>query len=173
MAELLNSRERLIQNSNSLSSNPVQHKVCYITDSQSTLTVWLSNLVRVGTADVECLPDSRPWAWRWNMAAHSSILAWKIPLTEEPSRLQSMRSQESDTTYRPPPPPDLELSSSLGLQSYKIHSYPILESPCSLIKLESVWLHRMLSDSHLLSPWPQANAIPATLLLATVGQVTR
>ena len=32
------------------------------------------------------------------MATHSSILAWKIPWTEEPGRLQSMRSQESDTT---------------------------------------------------------------------------
>ena len=28
-----------------------------------------------------------------DMATHSSILAWKIPWTEEPSRLQSMRSQ--------------------------------------------------------------------------------
>ena len=27
------------------------------------------------------------------MATHSSILAWKIPLTEEPGRLQSMGSQ--------------------------------------------------------------------------------
>ena len=27
------------------------------------------------------------------MATHSSILAWKIPWMEEPSRLQSMRSQ--------------------------------------------------------------------------------
>ena len=27
------------------------------------------------------------------MATHSSILAWKIPWTEEPGRLQSMRSQ--------------------------------------------------------------------------------
>ena len=27
------------------------------------------------------------------MATHSSILAWKIPWTEEPSRLQSMGSQ--------------------------------------------------------------------------------
>ena len=26
------------------------------------------------------------------MAPHSSILAWKIPCTEEPGRLQSMRS---------------------------------------------------------------------------------
>ena len=27
------------------------------------------------------------------MATHSSILAWKIPWTEEPGRLQSMESQ--------------------------------------------------------------------------------
>ena len=30
------------------------------------------------------------------MATHSSILAWRIPGTEEPGSLQSMRSQESD-----------------------------------------------------------------------------
>ena len=32
------------------------------------------------------------------MAIHSSILAWKIPWTEEPCRLQSTGLQESDTT---------------------------------------------------------------------------
>ena len=32
------------------------------------------------------------------MATHSSILAWRIPWTEEPSRLQSMGSQELDMT---------------------------------------------------------------------------
>ena len=32
------------------------------------------------------------------MATHSSILAWKIPWTEEPDGLQSMGSQELDTT---------------------------------------------------------------------------
>ena len=32
------------------------------------------------------------------MAPHSSTLAWKIPWTEEPGRLQSMESQESDMT---------------------------------------------------------------------------
>ena len=32
------------------------------------------------------------------MATHSSILASEIPWTEEPSRLQSMGLQESDTT---------------------------------------------------------------------------
>ena len=38
------------------------------------------------------------------MATHSSIFAWKIPWTEEPSRLQSMGLQELDMTVTKPPP---------------------------------------------------------------------
>ena len=34
------------------------------------------------------------------MAAHSSILTWESPWTEEPDRLQSMGLQELDTTER-------------------------------------------------------------------------
>ena len=34
------------------------------------------------------------------MATHSSILAWKIPRTEEPGRLQSWGCKELDTTER-------------------------------------------------------------------------
>ena len=34
------------------------------------------------------------------MATHSSILAWRIPWTEEPDRLQSTGSQELDTTQQ-------------------------------------------------------------------------
>ena len=34
------------------------------------------------------------------MAPHSSTLAWKIPWMEEPGRLQSMASLESDVTER-------------------------------------------------------------------------
>ena len=34
------------------------------------------------------------------MATHSSILAWTVPQTEEPGRLQSTGSQESDMTER-------------------------------------------------------------------------
>ena len=34
------------------------------------------------------------------MAAHSSILAWEIPWTEEPRGLQSIGSQELDTTLQ-------------------------------------------------------------------------
>ena len=34
------------------------------------------------------------------MATHSSTLAWKVPWMEEPGRLQSMGSLESETTER-------------------------------------------------------------------------
>ena len=33
-----------------------------------------------------------------SMATHSSILAWRIPCTEEPGRLQSLGLKESDRT---------------------------------------------------------------------------
>ena len=36
------------------------------------------------------------------MTPHSSTLAWKIPWTEEPGRLQSMGALESDMTERLP-----------------------------------------------------------------------
>ena len=39
-------------------------------------------------------------AWEKAVAPHSSTLAWKIPWTEEPGRLQSMGSLESDMTER-------------------------------------------------------------------------
>ena len=39
------------------------------------------------------------------MATHLSIIAWKIPWTEEPGGVQSMGSQESDTTERLTLPP--------------------------------------------------------------------
>ena len=32
------------------------------------------------------------------MATHSSVLAWKIPWTEDPGGLQSWSREESDTT---------------------------------------------------------------------------
>ena len=40
-------------------------------------------------------PHQNPWR---RMTAHFSILAWRIPWTEEPCGLQSMQLQESDMT---------------------------------------------------------------------------
>ena len=45
---------------------------------------------------VQSLGQENPLEKR--MATHSSIPAWEIPWTEEPSRLQSLGSQESDMT---------------------------------------------------------------------------
>ena len=52
------------------------------------------------------------------MATHSSILAWKIPWTEEPGRLQSMGSQMSWTQ----------------LNDYIIHIFICTEKICTYIK---------------------------------------
>ena len=46
------------------------------------------------TGDAGLIPDTL----EREMATHSSILVWKIPWTEEPGGLESMGSQESDTT---------------------------------------------------------------------------
>ena len=40
----------------------------------------------------------KPETLEKEMATHSNILAWRIPWTEEPGKLQSMRSQESNMT---------------------------------------------------------------------------
>ena len=58
---------------------------------------------------VKCLPtvqETRVRSLAWEdplekeMATHSSILAWRIPWTEDPDRLQSMGCKESDMTER-------------------------------------------------------------------------
>ena len=58
---------------------------------------------------VKCLPTTRETWVRslgWEdlvekeMATHCSILAWRIPGTEESGRLQSMGSQKSQTGLR-------------------------------------------------------------------------
>ena len=57
------------------------------------------------------------------MATHSSILAWRIPWTEEPDRLQSMKSQRVgyNLATKPPPPP----------LKYFLHSFHVLASSSS------------------------------------------
>ena len=52
------------------------------------------NLCNKGELEFEC---ERYLLVFNTMATHSSTLAWKIPWTEEPSRLQFMASLQSDT----------------------------------------------------------------------------
>ena len=42
-------------------------------------------------------PLGREDPLEWEVAAHSSILAWEIPWTGEPGGLQSMGCKDSDT----------------------------------------------------------------------------
>ena len=55
--------------------------------------------------------QSSPHLLEEEMATHSSILAWKIPWTEEPGRLQSMGSKRAG------PDKDLEGPSSTRLEA--------------------------------------------------------
>ena len=57
---------------------------------------WVKNLPAMQEKQVRFLGREDPL--EEGMATHSSILAWRIPWTEEPGRLQSMGLQESDTT---------------------------------------------------------------------------
>ena len=53
------------------------------------ICVWLSHFVTWYNSSLYQREEKE-------MATHSSILVWRIPWTEEPGRLQSMGSQESD-----------------------------------------------------------------------------
>ena len=65
--------------------------------TQASLVVQsVKNLPAVQETSVRFLGREDPL--EKEMASQSSILAWRIPWTEEPGRLQSIGSQESDTT---------------------------------------------------------------------------
>ena len=56
---------------------------------------WVAQMVK----NLSAMPETQVLSLGWEdllekeMAIHSSILAWRIPWTEEPGRLQSMGSQ--------------------------------------------------------------------------------
>ena len=58
-----------------------------------------ASLVAQTVKNLPAMQETRVWYLDWEdplekgISAHSSILAWRIPWTEEPSRLQSMGSQ--------------------------------------------------------------------------------
>ena len=58
---------------------------------------WVKNLPAMQEMQVRSLSQEDPL--EEGMATHSSILAWRIPWTKDPGRLQSLGLQESDTTY--------------------------------------------------------------------------
>jgi len=64
----------------------------------SLVTQLVKNLPAIQETQVQFLGQEDPL--EKEMVTHSSMLAWKIPWTEEPGRLQSMGHKELDTTER-------------------------------------------------------------------------
>ena len=58
----------------------------------------VKNLPAMQETQVQSLGQEDPL--KKEMATHSSILAWRIPWTEDPCGLQFMGRKESDTTER-------------------------------------------------------------------------
>ena len=65
-------------------------------DWSSLVAQTIKNLPTMRETRVQSLGGEDPL--EKEMATHSSILAWKVPWTEEPGGLQSMGSQRVDTT---------------------------------------------------------------------------
>ena len=67
------------------------------------LVIKRASLVAQMVKSRPAIQETWVWSLGWEdplekgMATHSSSLAWEIPWTEEPVRLQSMRSKELDT----------------------------------------------------------------------------
>ena len=76
------------------------------------------------------------------MAAHSSILAWRISWKEEPGRLQSLGSQESDTNLVTKPP----------LYYKGFPSGSAVKNPPTMWELRETWVQWIWSLGRF-NPW--------------------
>ena len=69
---------------------------CIVSPWASLIAQLVKNLPAMQETRVQSLGQEDPL--EKEMATHFCILAWEIPWTEEPGRLQSTGSQESDPT---------------------------------------------------------------------------
>ena len=85
------------------------------------------------------------------MATHSSILAWRIPWTEDPGELQSMGSQTAGLNWS-----DLAQHSSLTVRLIKVHtnSYDVFQFG---------FLYFGCLACGILVSWPGIEPVPRTL----------
>ena len=82
----------------------------------------VKNLPAIQEIQVQSLSQKDPL--EKGMSTHWSILAWRIPWAEDPGGLQSMGSQESDTTKQ------LTLSLSLETLASHLQGQPAFHIPC-------------------------------------------
>ena len=129
------------------------------------------------------------------LATHSSILAWEIPWTEEPGKLQSMEWQKSRTqlsdqttnpcTYMKCQFSSVQFSSSVVSDSLQPHELQHARPPCpsptprdhSDSRPSSQWCHPAISSSVIpFSSCPQSlpasESFPTSQLFAWGGQST-
>ena len=101
--------------------------------NKDVTTVGRTSLVAWMVKNLPAMPETRVWSLNWKdpleagMATHSSILAWRIPWTEEPGGAQSMGSQRVRHAWA------TKLSTTVG----KINSEWVVcpKTKCKIIRL--------------------------------------
>ena len=110
------------------------------------------NLPTVWESQVQSLDWEDPL--EKGMETHSSILAWKVPWTEEPGRLQSWGRKELDTTER------LRLNTNFMVNTYPDLTH-VLRSPAISI-LGQTYINNCISDQYLKTAVISAPALTPT-----------
>ena len=95
-----NSSAQLVVRPNEWQCRSLEWRKVYYKDQ-----AWGASLMTQLVKNLPAMQET--WVWflgqedplEKEIATHSSILAWRIPWTEEPGRLQTMESQELDMTY--------------------------------------------------------------------------
>ena len=114
---------------------------------------WLSlTSVSLGVQTAKSLPakqEIQVWSLGWEdplekeMATHFSTLAWKIPMTEEPGRLQSTESQRVGH--------DWATSLTVFFWDWKLTTLDIIKDFCIVnSQILGGWIFKRLRVSH---PW--------------------
>ena len=106
--------------------------------SYSWTSLWLSGKESICSAGGLGSISGSKRSLEKGMATHSSILAWRIPWTEEPSGLQSMSRPESDTTKRL----STHLHTHLHIHIFLLGYFSFVSSHFLLLYITEEFMHK-------------------------------
>ena len=121
----------------SVGSHRVRHDR---SDSAAASIISLWAIYRAFLVTQQAMQEMQVWSLGWEdplekeMATHSSILAWEIPWSEKPGRLQSMGSPKSQTWVS-------GWTTTKATYEWEPHlSCSVISTPCLLLHIIAEWI---------------------------------